>query len=93
MNCIKYKILKSLFWVSFMPAIVIISISIYYSFEGHTYYDWFEPDKVAYVAYGLEEFMNSIFYYGGYLTLCVPILPICICYQIYYIIYSKKSKF
>ena len=93
MNCIKYKILKSLFWVSFIPAIAIISISIYYAFEGHTYYDWFEPDKVAYVAYGLEEFMNSIFYYGGYLTLCVPILSICICYQIFYIIYSKKSKF
>ena len=93
MNRIKHKILKLLFFVSLIPAIAIISISIYYSFEGHTYYDWFEPDKVVYVAYGLEEFMNSIFYYGGYLTLCIPIIPICIFYQIFYLYIRRKANY
>lgn len=93
MNCNKFKIIKILFFVSLVPVTGIILISIYYSVVSHAYYDWIECDKISHIAYGLEEFFNSIAYYGGYLTLRIPILQICVLYQIYYLIRKKKAKF
>ena len=92
MDCIKSKIMKILFCVSFLPITVIVIMSIYYSIAGHAYYDWFEPDKISYIAYGLEEFIDSVAYYGGYFTLHIPILPISVFYQIFYIAVIRKKK-
>ena len=76
MDCMKPKIMKILFCVSFLPITVIVIISIYYAIVGHAYYDWFEPDKISHITYGLEEFINSVAYFGGYFILHIPILPI-----------------
>lgn len=91
MNSKKLTIMKILFWVSFFPIIVVILISIYYAIVGHAYYDWFELEKISYTSYGLEEFLNSILYYGGYLIFRIPVLAICFLYQIYYWIIKKAA--
>lgn len=86
------SIMKIIFFLSFLPAIIIIVISIYYAAAGHAYYDQLEPGKVSHVAYGLEEFVNSILYYGGYLSLHIPILQICIVYQVCYFKFKNKGE-
>lgn len=92
MDCVKSKLMKILFCISFLPIIVIVIISIYFSIVGHAYYDWFEPDKISHIAYGLEEFVNSVTYYIGYFTLHIPILPISVFYQMFYIAVIRKKK-
>ena len=92
MEHIKHKAMTILFALSFIPAIAIILLSVYSAFTGHNNYDWFEPDKVAYVAYGAEGFADSVFYYGGYLTLYIPIIPICVFYQVLCLLIWKKAN-
>lgn len=79
-------------YLSFIPLAVIVVIAIYYSVVGHNYYSWFEPDEIVHTAYGFEEFINSIEYYGAYLSVYVPILPVCFWYHVFYILVKIKYK-
>ena len=85
----KNKIFKVLFIISFLPYVVLILISIYYSIFGYNSGLMFSSP----IIYGIEAFGQSLFWNS--LTLCfIPILPIVLIYQIVYVIIKvvKKNK-
>ncbi len=79
----KDKVLKIIFIISFIPYIGLLIYGIYSMIFGFTF--------IFSTSYGIEAFLDSIFILG--LLLCVyPILPICLIYQIFYLIRHLVKK-
>ena len=83
----KNKVLKVLFIISFLPALLILILGIYSIFHGS--YTFFGNRL-----YGLDGFLDVILWVGFVLCTCViPVLPICLFFQICYILKKTVKKF
>ena len=83
----KEKTLKILLYVSFLPYIFILVISIWSIFNGFTF--------MVGTTYGFKAFYESAIIYGFILCTEIPIIPICVFYEIFYLlryIMNKKNK-
>ena len=88
----KNKIFKIIFWLSFLPYIILILISTYHAVFGYEVHTWFKGQYVRTI-YGIDAFRDTIVWNG--LRLCfVPILPISLIIEVIYIIIYiiKKIK-
>ncbi|MBO5141666.1 MAG: hypothetical protein J6C46_01475 [Clostridia bacterium] len=80
----KNKVFKIVFFISLIPFIIIVLISLYHAIFGYDVYTWIIPTYVKTV-YGFEAFLESLIWLG--LTLIyIPVLPICLIIQIIYLI-------
>ena len=81
----KDKVLKIILIISSLPFIGLLLIGIYSMFFGFTFF--------FSTSYGIEAFLGSIFIIGWLLCI-IPVLPICLIYQIFYLIRHlvKKNK-
>jgi hypothetical protein len=79
----KEKIYKILLVISFLPYVLLILISLYHSIFGYDVYTLILPTYVKTI-YGMEAFISTLSWNA--LLLCfLPILPICLLYQIIYL--------
>lgn len=90
----KKRIYKILFIVSFLPYIILLAISLYHAIFGYDVYTLILPTYVKTI-YGIEAFVSTLFWNA--LALCfIPIIPICLLYQIIilvkYIIKKIKDR-
>lgn len=74
----KKIILKFLYFLSFAPAVCIIGSSIYYYFEGFGGWPFAGADGFSAVLFLL------FILFGIYWFITIPILTICLIYQIFY---------
>mgnify|MGYP004601986159 FL=1 len=81
----KQNTFKTFFILSFMPYILVFLLGLGAAFQGAT----FLGDTLY---YGLEGFEIGII--GGliYLSIVVPIIPICLCFQLGYAIAKLKNR-
>lgn len=88
----KRLIFRMIFIATFLPALSLIAISIYYAIFGYDVYTWINHVYVRTV-FGTDAFLETMTW-NVLCLLFVPVLPICILYQIGYIIYFiiKKHK-
>lgn len=90
----KNKILKVMLYISFLPYITILLISIYHAIWGYDVYTWILPEYVETI-YGIEAFLETMVL--NILRLWyIPVLPICLIFQIIciisYLLKRKKSN-
>lgn len=76
---------KGVFMCSFIPCIFVLLIGLQYAFLGGK----FIGDTVY---YGLEGFELGIFCGFFYYFMVFPIIPICIIFQIVYLIIKQKNR-
>lgn len=87
----KSKIFRIIFMLSFVPYIVLLSISIYYAINGYDVYTWILPVYKGTI-YGWEAFKQTIFLYG--ISMCIiPVLPTVTIYQVVYIVGMLIKKY
>jgi len=77
---------KIVLWISLLPYVVLIVMGIWHAFFGFTFF------SATY--YGWEGFINSIFILGWACCVIYPVLPVCLIYQMGYLVYTviKKRK-
>ena len=80
----KRKIFKIILWISFVPYVVLLAMGIWHAFFGFTFF--------AATYTGWEGFVNSIFILGWACCVIYPILPVCLLYQIIYMVYAIIEK-
>lgn len=81
----KDKVLKIVLWISFLPYVWLLVYGIYSFFNGFTF--------IFSTSYGFTALYESIVIMG--IILCMyPVLPICLIYQLFYLIcyFIKKKK-
>lgn len=81
----KNKIPKILFIVSFLPYLLILLFGIISTFSGITF--------LFNTIYGFDAFIVSIFFIIYNFFFFIPIIPICLIYQICYLLKNKIKKF
>lgn len=81
----KKKIFKIIFVLSFLPYIILVLISIYYACFGYDVYTWILAEYVRTI-YGMDAFIETLFWNSLMLCLYIPILPIVVIYQIIYVV-------
>lgn len=86
----KKKIFKVLFFISFLPYIILILISIYHAILGYDIYTWINHQYVETIN-GIDAFTETLFWNGITFSI-IPILPISLIYQIIYIVIYFKNK-
>lgn len=79
----KSKIAKGIFYLSFIPYILLLLLSIYSAFEGFTF--------LFSTSYGIEAFFETFIFVGAIFCI-IPVFPVCICYEIGYGIYQLKKR-
>lgn len=85
MNKNKKTVSKIIFILSFIPCIIMILVSLYFSICGEERYTFMRQEYIR-TDYGIPVFIRSmsmLVYIG---TFIVPILPILIVYQIIFIL-------
>lgn len=87
----KNKVLKIILYISFVPYIALLLMAIYHAIFGYDVYTWILPEYVRTI-YGIEAFLESFIW--NFLRLWyIPVLPLCLAYQIIYAIsYFSKTK-
>lgn len=76
----KVKATKIILILSFIPYIFLLFYSIYSSICGFTFF--------YQTSYGFEGFSDSIVIMGFLLCVYYPIIPVCLLYQIIYLIFN-----
>lgn len=80
----KKKILRIVLWLSFVPYLFLIVYSLYHAIFGYDVYTMILPQYLRTI-YGWDAFWE-VFVWTA-LALCfIPIIPICLLYQIIYFI-------
>ena len=83
----KNKVLRILLYISLIPYLFLIFTSIYHAIFGFRFFT---------VSYGIKAIEFVLVFYGWVgLVETIPIIPICLMYQIgclIYIIYDRKKK-
>lgn len=80
----KRKIYKIIFIISFLPYVILLLISLYHAIFGYDLYTMILPTYVK-TLYGMEAFLQTLIWNS--IRLCfIPILPICLIYQLIYLI-------
>ena len=82
------KILRIFFGFSFIPYLFLLSYSLYYAVFGYDVYTMILPQYVRTI-YGWEAF-SEVFLWTAIGLSFIPVLPICIIYQILYLILLRK---
>lgn len=86
----KHKAFKLIFAVSFLPALILLGISLYHAIAGYDVYTMILPEYVRTI-YGWEAFGETLVWNG--IALCViPVLPLMLIYQIVYVICRLVGK-
>ena len=80
----KNKILKILFIISFLPYFLIILSGILCAFSGISF--------ISTQIYGFDAFLLTIWFALYSFTLEIPIIPICIIFQLCYILKTNVKK-
>ncbi len=80
----KRKIFKIILIISFVPYIILLLISLYYSIFGYDLYSMILP-KYLRTLYGMEAFYMVLMWYSIAFSF-IPILPLCFLYQIIYLV-------
>ena len=85
----KKRIANIAFWVSLLPYGVLLVMGIWHAFFGFTFF------SATYT--GWEGFVNSVFILGWACCVICPVLPVCLLYQMIYIVYAiikrRKKKY
>ena len=84
MKISKNKVFKFLFIVSFLPYLIILILSLYAAFFGFTFF--------FSTGYGWEAFYASAVVLLFYLTAIISVIPICLIYDVFYIIRNIVIK-
>lgn len=85
----KSKISKIIFIFSFLPYIILLLISLYYTIFGYEVYTF--VGVYVRTIYGIEAFLDTLVWNA--LVLCIiPVLPTVAIYQIIFIIIKIKNK-
>lgn len=85
------KVFKVIFWLSFLPYVILLLISIFCAIVGYDEYTWILPVYKGTI-YGWEAFSNTLIMNS--IKCCViPILPTVVIYQIVYILINKRKKY
>ena len=82
----KYNVKKFVLYISFIPYIYAIVMSVFYAFFGYDYYG-----DTYYGLDSLSRFWSDIIF-EFMITPKVVILAVCIIYQIYYFIMGKRKE-
>lgn len=80
----KNKIPKIIFIISLLPYLFILLYGIFNAFAGISFF--------YSTSYGFEAFIISVFFMLYALTLEIPIIPICLIFQICYIFRKKLTN-
>ena len=86
----KKKIFKIIFWLSFLPYIILFLLSTYHAFYGYDVYTWIKPEYVRTI-YGIDAFAETLVWNMIKFSV-IPILPIVLIFQIIYIVLCLKNK-
>jgi len=88
----KRKIYKIVLILSFIPIVALVLISLYYAIFGYDVYTMVLPTYRGTI-YGMEAFANSFIWNVLSLTF-IPVLPVCLIYQIVYFLVhiTRKNK-
>lgn len=85
------KIPFIIFLISFIPYVVLLGYGLYSAIFGYGVYTWILPAYVE-TLYGLDAFLEAVTVLG--LTLLfVPLLPICLLYQVIFVAVKLILKF
>ncbi len=91
---VKKKIPQIIFWLSFMPYLLLLGYSIYHAIFGYDVYTMILSQYVE-TLYGWDAFLRVLLW-TGFAMCIIPVLPVCLLYQILYlfiyIIKRLKSK-
>lgn len=83
--------LKIIFLISFVPYILLLIPACYNAVFG--YYDApLLPGGASQTYYGFEAVKYTIFWYGFIFSIIIPVFPICVVYQIIYLIITINKK-
>ncbi len=87
---VKIKMIRILFWLSFAPYVFLLCYSTYHAIFGYPVYSFIMHHYVETI-YGWDAFL-MVFIWTGIALCFIPVLPICLLYQIIYLfIYIIKS--
>jgi len=85
------KIKKIILYITFTPYVYILLISIYHAIFGYDVYTLILPTYVETI-YGLEAF-KEVFILNLLGLTFIPIIPICLIYQLVYLIIFIVKKY
>ena len=81
----KNKVIKILFKISFLPYILILLYGLGSAFWGLSFF--------FNTCYGFEAFALTVLFCLYFFTLMIPIIPVCLIFQIFYILKHRVKKF
>ncbi len=84
------KILKIIFWLSFMPYLFLIGYSLYFALFGYDSYTWIMHQYIE-TLYGWDAF-REVFIWTAFGLCFLPVLPICFFYQVAFGIIHNRFK-
>ena len=85
------KLKKIILFITFIPYLYILSLSIYHAIFGYDVYTLILPVYVKTI-YGIEAF-REVFIINLLGLTFIPIIPICLIYQIVYLIIFIVKKY
>jgi len=80
----KKRIFKIMFWISLLPYVILLVMGIWHAFFGFTFF------SATYT--GWEGFVNSVFILGWACCVIYPVLPVCLLYQMIFLIYMIAKR-
>lgn len=86
----KRKILSIILWLSFIPYLFLIGYSLYHAIFGYDVYTMILPQYVRTI-YGWDAF-SEVFLWTALGLIFIPVIPICLLYQIIYFIIKFIHK-
>ncbi len=86
----KKKFLRILFWLSFVPYLLLVGYSAYFAIVGYDVYTLILPQYLRTI-YGWDAFCR-VFVWTGIAFCIIPILPICLLYQLIYFMIALVSR-
>jgi hypothetical protein len=76
----KTLVFRLIFWLSFTPYLFLVGYSLYHAIFGYDLYTMILPQYLNTI-YGWDAF-NRVFIWTAIALCIIPILPICLIYQI-----------
>ncbi len=88
---VKKKVLRIVLVISLAPYLFLVGYSLYYAIFGYDLYTMILPEYIRTI-YGWEAF-SHVFIWTGIVLCFIPVLPICLLYQIIYLfVYLIKRQ-
>lgn len=83
LSLIKEKLPRVLLYISFVPYALLFLYALFCSVEGFTF--------LFSTSYGLEAFLDALLIMGLFFCI-IPVLPVCLIYQIFYLCRNRLKK-